>query len=109
MTTLQVRRATEGALDRYNNPTVTWSDPEPWVIRGMAPGASVEPTQPNRDAALVEWTVYADPSAATPGVRDRVLVGTDEYAVVATPQDWTRGPWPAPFAGVVVELKRWEG
>jgi hypothetical protein len=29
--------------------------------------------------------------------------------VEGRPADWTKGPWPHPTAGIVVELKRAEG
>lgn len=106
---LQVRRHSTGSLDRHRNPVDVWADPVPWTVRGMAPGAATEPALPNRDPAIVEWTVYADLTDDLPGTRDRVLVGGAEFEVVSTPADWTRSPVPNPVAGAVVELKRWEG
>jgi hypothetical protein len=106
---LQVRRRIKGDLDRHNNPTVTWSDPTPWTVRALAPGASSEPTEPNRDASLIVWTIYSDASADVPGEHDRVVVLGEEFEVVGRPSDWTKGPWHHPTAGVVTELQRWEG
>ena len=108
MHTLNVLRRTEGSPDAHGNPVVVWSSPAPWIVRAVAPGASVDANQPNRDASLIEWTVYADSSDSLPAARDRVVVDGADFEVASTPADWTRGPWPHPTAGVVVELKRWE-
>lgn len=102
-------RRVEGSPDRHNNPTVTYATATPWQVRALAPGASSEPLQPNRDASLIVWTVYSDASDDVPHERDRVSVLGDEFEVVGRPSDWTKGPWPHPTAGVVTELQRWEG
>lgn len=107
--TLAVTRRVEGQPDRHGNPVVTYSAPYEWVVRALAPGASSEPTQPNRDASLIAWTVYSDASDDVPGERDHVFILGDEFEVVGRPADWTKGPWPHPTAGVVTELQRWEG
>lgn len=109
MQTLNVLRRTEGQPDSHGNPVPAWSAPQPWVVRGLAPGASTEPAQPNRDPSLIVWTVYSDASDNVPHEHDRVQVGGDDFEVVGRPQDWTKGPWPHPTAGVVTELQRWEG
>jgi hypothetical protein len=99
----------EGPPDRHKNPTVAWSQPTAWTVRALAPGASAEPPQPNRDASLIVWTIYSDASADVPAERDRVTVMGDEFEVVGRPADWTKGPWRHSTAGVVTELQRWEG
>lgn len=109
MITLAVRRYQSGSIDAHGNAVPSWGDPEPWIVRGYAPGAMAEPTEPNRDLSLIEWTVYADASDEAPRERDRVVLAGEEYAVEGRPADWTKGPWPHPTAGIVVELKRAEG
>lgn len=108
--TLGVRRriVIAGVPDRHGNPTFTFSEPQPWPVWGIAPGAA-EPHEPNRDLSIVEWTVYAPMSPALPGELDRVILDDVEYEVEGRALDWTRGPWPHPTAGAVVELKRPEG
>jgi hypothetical protein len=109
MFTLAVRRYQPGATDAHGNPVESWSESQPWVVRGYAPGAMAEPSEANRDLSLIEWTVYADANDSAPGERDLVVLEGDEYAVEGRPADWTKGPWPHPTAGIVVELKRAEG
>lgn len=109
MFTLNVRRRLEGAADDHGNATIAYASPTPWMVRGLAPGASTEPNQPNREAVTIAWSVYADSTDDIPGERDRVSVMGEDFEVVGRPQDFTKGPWPHPTAGVVVELARWEG
>lgn len=106
---LQVRRLQLGAEDAHGNQAEAHGDPEPWTVRGYAPGANVENGDPHRDLSVILWTVYADVSADIPAERDLVVLGGVEYAVEGRPADWTKGPWANPVAGVVVELKRAEG
>lgn len=68
-----------------------------------------EPSATNRDLSVVEYTIHADATADVPGVRDLVIVDGVEYAVNGTPDDWTKGPWPNPAAGVAVELRKVDG
>lgn len=106
---LQVRRYEAGATDAYGNAADGLSAPQAWSVRGIAPGAMSEPYEATRDASSVVWTVYADKSGDVPGVRDVVVLDGDEFNVIGEPRDWTRGPYPNPTAGVVVELGRVEG
>lgn len=103
---LHVRRFTSAAT---RSTPAQFADPAPWEVRGVAPGAMVEPGDPNRDRSDIAWTVYADASDDVPTERDRVDFLGDTYEVAGRPADWTHGPWENPAAGVVVELKRTEG
>lgn len=107
--TLGVRRRIEGATDAHGNPVVTYAAPVDWPVWAIAPGAMDEPHEPNRDLSLILWTVYAPQDAALPGELDLVVLDATEYAVEGRARDYTRGPWPHPTAGAVVELKRAEG
>jgi hypothetical protein len=107
---LQVRRRQVGAKDKHGNKVTTYASPEPWTVRGYAPGANVEANANlHRDLSIILWTVYADASDDAPGELDHVLINGVEYAVEGRPADWTHGPWHNPVAGIVVELKRAEG
>lgn len=107
---LQVRRrSTSATKDRHGNAVVSYEGPIPWPVHGYAPGASDQPTRPNRDLSLIAWTVYAPVGGNAPGELDRVVLNGDEYDVEARPADWSQGPWVHPTAGLVIELKRAEG
>ena len=109
MTTLLVARRAAGATDAHGNPVTAYGTGTPWEVWALAPGAQDEPGDTNRDLSLVEWTVYAPNNADAPTEYDRVIVDGDMFEVVGRPQDWTRGPWSHPTAGLVVELRRAEG
>jgi hypothetical protein len=63
---------------------------------------------------VVAWTVYG-PKGDEPGERDQVALPWESdpdpvwHDIEGKPDDWTRGPWRMPLAGVVVELRRTEG
>lgn len=105
---LHVRRLTSGADDGHGNVGETFADPTPWEVWGLAPGSMREAIV-GRDLSEVAWSVLAPKSAAMPTERDVVVVDGADYAVNGRPQDFTRGPWENPGAGVVVELVRVEG
>lgn len=112
---VRVRSSAAGGEDAHGNPTAGWGAPRDWWVHAVAPGASEEPRKPNRDLSVVEWTVYA-PADGHPGERDQVSLPWEDVASVLVwhdvegrPDDWTKGPWPADFAGVVVQLRRPEG
>ena len=107
--TLGVRRHAGSVKDAHGNTTSVFAEPIAWPVHGVAPGAMDEPFEARRDSSLVLWTVYAPKSSATPTERDRVIFDGVEYAVNGRPKDWTRGPWPNPAAGIVVELRNVEG
>lgn len=107
--TLQVRRRVVGAKDGHGKKVVTYADPVDWLVHGYAPGANVNPNNPNRDLSLILWTVYAPTNDSLPGELDRVVLNGDEYSVEGRPADWSNGPWVHPTAGATVELKRAEG
>jgi hypothetical protein len=107
--TLKVKRRQNGSTDAHGNPTITYAAGVDWPVHGYAPGANVEPGQANRDLSLILWTVYAPAGGNAPGELDLVTLDGADYAVEGRPADWTKGPWPHPTAGMVVELKRAEG
>lgn len=107
--TVQVRRFVAGGDDGYGNATDSWGSASDWRVRSIAPGSMEEPGRTNRDLSVVEFTIHADASADVPGVRDLVVVDGVEYAVNGEPDDWTRGPWANPAAGVAVELRKVNG
>lgn len=107
--TLQVKRRISGTKDAHGKPAITYATATDWLVHGYAPGANVEPTNPNRDLSLILWTVYAPANDDAPAELDRVVLEGAEYAVEGRSADWTNGPWPHPTAGIVVELKRAEG
>ena len=107
--TLGVRRFTAGAVDEFGNATDAWADPVPWRVRSVAPATSDEPGGEHRDLSVVIYTVHADKTADVPGVRDLVVIDGKEYPVDGEPDDWTRGPWANPVAGVAVWVRRADG
>lgn len=106
---LSIKRLTTGATDSHGNATQTLSAPEDWWVWALAPGDNSEPGVPNRERSDVVWTVFAPADDFGPGVRDVVVISGEDFQVDGTPEDWTRGPWGAGNAGVVVKLKRMEG
>ena len=108
MQTLTARGFTESGVDDFGNPVRTWVE-RSWTVFGLAPGAVQDPMQPNRDASVVAWTVYAPPGAATPTDADQVLVDGVWFPVNGKPADWTRGPFGPSPGGIVVELRKVEG
>lgn len=106
--TVRVRRSVLGAPDEFGNPAQTWAEHD-WRVRQIDPGASAEPFQPNRDLSNVVYSIHAPKTAAVPTVRDEVQVDGEWFQVDGEPDDYTRGPWLNPVAGVVVMLTRAEG
>ena len=107
--TLGVRRLVSEGKDAHGNTVTAHADAVNWPVRQIDPGAMAEPFEARRDASVVVYTIHADPHPNTPTVRDLVVVDGIEYAVEGEPKDWTRGPWPNPVAGIVVELRNVEG
>lgn len=112
--TLGVRRRQLGTKDSHGKKTVSYAAATDWLVHGYAPGATGpglegSTNRANRDLSIILWTVYAPANAEAPGELDLVVLDGDEYAVVQRPEDWTKGPWAHPTAGLVVELKRPEG
>ena len=105
---LTVRTRTEGVKDAFGNVTTTWPERD-WRVRSVAPGAMVDPAEPNRDLGSIAYTVHADADSQPPTRLDKVVIDGEPFDVDGDPADWTRGPWPNPAAGVVVLLKRSEG
>lgn len=105
---LEVKKRDTSGLDSHGNPQDTWGAPTPWEVTALAPGGSTE-GEVDRDTSRLAWTVYAPLSPQVPHELDRVLVEGEEFEVYGRPDDYTRGPWPHPTAGVVVRLQRVEG
>lgn len=102
-----VRAFQAGATDAHGNPVESWAAAVDVPVIALSPGSD-EPAAANRDLSIVEWTVYA-PAGTSVGARDRVVVDGREFEVLGEVQDYTRGPWVNPVAGVVFELRRPEG
>lgn len=103
-----IRARTEGVKDAFGNVTVSWPERD-WWVRSVAPGAMADPANPNRDLGEVAYTIHADADSQPPTRLDKVVIDGEPFDVDGDPGNWTRGPWPNPVAGVVVELKRSEG
>lgn len=109
--TVLVREPTTGGEDAHGNPVSGWGDPVEWGVHAVAPGASEEPRKPNRDLSVIAWTIYA-PAGYVPDPRAQVALPWEVdtwHDIEGEPDDWTKGPWRNPVAGVVVELRRVEG
>lgn len=106
--TLTVREPSSGAPDEFGNVTQTWAE-RTWRVHGVAPGGMNEPDQPNRDLSLIVFTVLGPKTGAPTSERAQIRVDGEWFDIEGRPKDWTRGPWPHPTAGVVVELIRAEG
>ncbi|AKU15750.1 hypothetical protein [Luteipulveratus mongoliensis] len=106
-----------GDPDAFGNPTKTWpvENEKPWAVHAIAPGAlsaMSEPSQPNRDLSLIIWSVYGPKAGNYPTTehsRIKLPGDADWYDIDGHPDDWTRGPWEHPTAGLVVELRRADG
>lgn len=105
---LTVREPTPGDPDEFGNPTTTWTE-RTWRVHGVAPGGMSEPDQPNRDLSLIAFTIYGPKADAPTSEHAEIQVDGEWFTIEGRPKDWTRGPWPHPTAGVVVELRRAEG
>ena len=105
---LPVREPVAGPDDDFGNPTTSWTE-RTWDVHGIAPGASSEPDQPNRDLSLVLYTVLGPKAGAPTSPHAQIRVDGAWLDVDGTPDDWTRGPWPHPTAGVSVMLRRADG
>ena len=106
--TVRVRTATAGDEDEFGNPSTVWAEHD-WAVRSIDPGASVELYQPNRDLSRIVYSIHADKSPQVPDAGAEVLVDGEWFKVDGHPDDYTRGPWVNPVAGVVVMLRRDEG
>lgn len=107
--TLHIRYWTSNSKDDHGNDVPMYSGPTPWPVHAIAPGAITEPTEPDRDAELIMYTIYAPATLDQPGARDLVVINGVDYPVDGRPRDWTFGPWPFPEAGIAVYLRRVEG
>lgn len=98
-------------VDRHGNPVQSWAAPVSVPVHAVGPrlqDGDREPEDTRRAAVVEGLNVYA-PAGTTIGAHDRVVWGGVEYEVDGDAQDWTKGPWPNPAAGVVFTLTRVEG
>ena len=100
--------------DRQGNPLESWAAPVPMRVHGVAPTTSAagdEPDTPNRSPVVESLSVYA-PAGVDVRAQDRVVwphpAGV-EYSVEGIVEDWAKGPWLNPIAGVVIHLEVVEG
>lgn len=108
--TVLVRRMVQATEpDDFGNFPEALGDPQPWPVRSIDPANGREPGAPLRDLATIAYVIQADKTAQVPTYKDTVVVDGVEHEVDGNPDDWTRGPWPNPAAGVTVWLKRVEG
>ena len=108
--TVNILRRLEDGEDRFGDPIEVYSKPEPIRVHGWSPGPPTDVDDPVRDADSVDFTIYGPAGTPLPSPRDRVEVpGEGVFNVVGKPQDWSKGPWNNPVAGVVILVKRVEG
>lgn len=105
---VMVERYNPGARDAHGNAVDGWQAPVTVKAVFIAPGDMSEPGSANRDSSEIAFTV-AFPAGTVLSERDRIVLDGDEYQIDGRPDDWTRGPWPHPTAGVVAKLRRVEG
>ena len=74
-----------------------------------APGIDADADAVVRDLSLVLFTVLGPKADAPTSPHAQVKVDGAWLDVDGTPDDWTRGPWPHPTAGVSVMLRRADG
>lgn len=99
-----------GAEDAHGNPLDGYGPAVSVKVHGWAPAsASREPFEAGRNAVLRDLDVFA-PAGTQMSPRDRVTVpGEGLFDVVGYVEDFTKGPWPNPVAGVRINLLRVEG
>lgn len=102
--TIGVKRHVAGSVDRYNNPTDTWSAPVAVLVYGIVPTSSDEPFEIGRNAVVTGLTVLA-PVGTVIGAKDRVVIDSDEYEVDGDIADWSNGPF-SWSPGMEIKLKR---
>ena len=108
--TISVERwqANTGTRDAHNNPIESYAAAEPVAVHWIAPAGVGESVMGGRRHAEAVLQVGA-PAGTVIGARDRVTIDGEHWQVVGSTQDYTRGPWSMPFAGVVFELKQDRG
>ena len=108
--TIQVERwsANAASRDAHGNPAETYAAPEAVAVHWIGPAGSAEDALGGRRHAEAVLQIGA-PAGTVIDYRDRVLIDGARWQVVGEPQDYSRGPWAMPFAGVTFELKRDRG
>lgn len=110
-----------GATDAHGNPVDAWGAPVDVAVHGWAsPSADTVPSDPNRDAVIRDLDLYA-PAGTVGRPKDHWVIpgeaaqechhhpGLMCFAQVGYVEDYTKGPWQNPAAGVRINLKRAEG
>ena len=107
---IQVERwqANAASRDAHGNPAETYAAPVDLAVHWIVGAGSTEGVAGGRRHAEAQLQVGA-PAGTAVAERDRVLIDGARWQVVGEPQDFTRGPWPMPFAGITFELKRDRG
>ena len=106
----------QSGSDAHGNAVDTWAAPVVVPIHSVAPRVvgTDEPNRGNRSVVIEGLTVYA-PAGTVVDARDRIVwpwpavAESVEYEVVGEIEDYTKGPWGNPAAGVVIQMQRWEG
>lgn len=109
--TVTVRDRQVVGRDDYGNDIVEWAEAA-WPVRSISPLEMDDPQRANREESIIQWTVIGDKEAGYPRTAkaEVQLPGDDRwYSVDGTPDDWTRGPWINPAAGLIVQLRYVEG
>lgn len=105
--TIGVKSYVSGSVDRYNNPTESWSASVDVPVYGIAPTSSDEPFEVGRNAVITELSVLA-PVGTAIGPKDRVVIDSDEYEVDGDIADWSKGPF-SWSPGIEIRLKKVTG
>lgn len=91
--TIQVLHQHNGALDRHNNPTKTFSDPDPTDVWVIAPLEQQEPRPDGRPAATITgWKIYGPPELNI-NPEDRVILPDGSLCeVIGEVAHWGESP-----------------
>lgn len=105
--TVTRQRAT-ATTDPYSGEAtdLSWDDPDELAIEGVAvaPGATAETAEADRERLDIEFTLYL-PYGADVKPLDRVVVRGTAYDVEGKPADW-RNPFTGSEPGTVVQVRR---
>jgi len=107
---IQIERwqANAASRDAHGNPAESYDAPVDAPVHWIVGAGSAEGVMGGRRHAEAVLQVGA-PAETVIAERDRVLIDGARWQVVGEPQDYSRGPWAMPFAGVTFELKRDRG
>lgn len=91
------RRVAEG-YDVHGNPQVSYADPVPVSVYGIAPRVATEDTGGGRDYTVeTSWDIYA-PLGVALAAFDRITLPTGETAeIIGDPKTWQGSPFASFF------------